>query len=145
MKRPQQQDALGGSHKQANPLALNLGGLSSAVGGASQTSLVSSYRVPAIDGRLICATPLKLALKYRPPTIAVVYKMERSQKTIESAKSSKRRDKKYVHEIVVDALSKTSNLDKLTDKLLEEESMYLNPQVISKSQVRRHCNNHSDP
>lgn len=103
---------------QTNPLALDLGRA-----GASQSSLASSrYQVPSLDGRLLGATPLKLCLKYRPPTIAVVYKIERAHSTIGSAKSSKR-DKKYIHEIVlVSLLHRKTDLNHLCELLLERES-----------------------
>lgn len=42
-------------------------------GGASSQSLTESYQVPAIDGRMVQAVPLKFCLNFRPPTIAVVY------------------------------------------------------------------------
>jgi len=32
-----------------------------------------SYTVPSVDGRPLPAIPVKLALKYNPPLIAVVY------------------------------------------------------------------------
>jgi hypothetical protein len=40
-----------------------------------------------------------------------VYKIDYTQSTISSTKSSKRRsDKKYIHEIVVDQMKRTSDL-----------------------------------
>jgi len=48
----------------------------------SATSLASSYKVPSLDGRMLEAIPLKLCLKFRPPTIAVVYKMGDASRTI---------------------------------------------------------------
>jgi hypothetical protein len=43
-------------------------------GAASATSLtLSNYAVPSLDGKLIPAIPIKLALKNTPPTLAVVY------------------------------------------------------------------------
>jgi len=111
-------------------------------GGISTASLQSNYQVPCLDGRMVQATPLKFCLKFRPPTIAVVYTIQgRSSK-------SKNRSKKYIHEITVDfasaaARSTTSysysntdgkhDLDKLCEHLCERESMYLNTTVISKS------------
>ena len=50
-------------------------------GGASKVSLSSSYQVPATDGRMVLATPLKFCLNFRPPTIAVVYTLEKSKKS----------------------------------------------------------------
>ena len=67
----------------------------------SATSLASSYKVPSLDGRMLEAIPLKLCLKFRPPTIAVVYKMGDASRTILSSKST-RREKRYVHEIFVE-------------------------------------------
>lgn len=44
---------------------------------ASATSLtLSNYAVPSLDGKLLPAIPIHLALKYKPPTIAVVYTMK---------------------------------------------------------------------
>ena len=65
---------------------------------ASSISLSSSYKVPATDGRMVVATPLKFCLNFRPPTIAVVYTLEQSKKA--TSKSGKQR--KYIHEIRVD-------------------------------------------
>ncbi len=48
--------------------------------------------MPSLDGKLIPAIPINLALKFRPPTIAVVY-------TMKDAKSG--RMKKYIHEIKI--------------------------------------------
>ena len=46
-----------------------------------------------MDGKLLPAIPVNFALKYKPPTIAVVY-------TMKDNKSG--RKKKYIHEIKVD-------------------------------------------
>ena len=64
---------------------------------ATGVSLSSSYQVPAADGRMILATPLKFCLNFRPPTIAVVYTLEKSKKTSKTGKQ-----RKYIHEIRVD-------------------------------------------
>ena len=112
--------------------------------GASSASLSSSYQVPATDGRMVQATPLKFCLNFRPPTIAVVYTLEKSKK---SSKSGKPR--KYIHEIRVDfdsciegrSASETGSkpymreVEKLCRKLCEQESTYLNINIISKTQV----------
>jgi hypothetical protein len=45
-----------------------------------------------MDGRLLPAIPIHLALKFKPPTIAVVY-------TMKDHKSG--RMKKYIHEIKI--------------------------------------------
>ena len=116
---------------------------------ASTISLSSSYQVPATDGRMVLATPLKFCLNYRPPTIAVVYTLEKSKKTTKNGKQ-----RKYIHEIRVDfescidrnkhkASSLHTNAEKptknelelLCNKLCEKEATYLNVNVISKTQV----------
>lgn len=117
------------SHKPASGLALDLGPLGHATG-SSMISIQSGYSVPAVDGRLIQATPLKMCLKFRPPTIAVVYRLERK------SSNPKRRDKKYIHDINLSSeLTRTVDLHKLTATLCERESAYLNPEVISRTQV----------
>lgn len=93
-----------------------------------------------MDGRLIQATPLSFCLKYRPPTIAVVYKIEKRPSSTMNSKTSKTdqrgKIKKYIHEIVVEAmLVRTVDLNELCLKLCERESAYLNPTIISKTQV----------
>lgn len=113
-------------------------------GGVSSASFSSSYQVPALDGRMIQATPLKFCLKYKPPTIAVVYTIEKSKKS----KSSKQR--KYIHSINVDFNEQVGpsakpnrgrtehtkeSLEKLCHYLCERESAYLNTSIISKNQV----------
>jgi hypothetical protein len=117
---------------------------------ASTISLSSSYQVPATDGRMVLATPLKFCLNYRPPTIAVVYTLEKSKKNTKSGKQ-----RKYIHEIRVDfescidrskpqtspLLSSSASTDKpstkevetLCHKLCEVEATYLNVNVISKT------------
>ena len=47
---------------------------------------------------MITAVPLKFCLKYKPPTIAVVYTIASSAKS--KSKSTKQR--KYIHSIIVD-------------------------------------------
>lgn len=64
---------------------------------ASNVSLGSSYQVPATNGSLVLATPLKFCLNFRPPTIAVVYSLEKSKKSSKTGKT-----RKYIHEIRVD-------------------------------------------
>lgn len=110
---------------------------SGGVGASSSASLATQYTVPALDGRMIPATPLKFYLKYRPPTIAVLYTMQRSTK-------SKRKNKKYIHEIFVDfssggvhkfALPSEVNLEKVCENICTKEATYLNTNIISKTQV----------
>ena len=75
--------------KPAKNLAMG-SGLHAAASAASLT--LSNYAVPSMDGKLIPAIPIKLALKYKPPTVAVVY-------TMKCYKSG--RTKKYIHEIKI--------------------------------------------
>ena len=46
-------------------------------GKSSQISLSSSYQVPSTSGRLVQAAPQKFCLKYDPPTIAVLYTLDK--------------------------------------------------------------------
>lgn len=78
--------------------------------------------------------PLKLCLKFKPATIAVVYKMDNLSRTM----PAKRQDKKYIHEILVEKMTERTDLRQLCEKMCEQESQYLNPQIISKSQVSGH-------
>lgn len=64
-------------------------GLQNAASASSLT--LSNYHVPSMDkDKLLPAYPIKLALKYNPSTLAVVYQMK-------DGKSG--RMKKYIHEI----------------------------------------------
>ena len=115
---------------------------------ATDINLSSSYKVPATNGRMVVAVPLKFGLNFRPPTIAVVYTLEKSKKS--TNKSGKQR--KYVHQIVVDfdscmdaskRLSSSplkqntkpslSEVEALCRKLCDEEPIYLNLNFISKT------------
>jgi len=83
-----------------------------------------NYQVPSNKGGLLPANPLKFCLKYDPPLIAIVYTL-----------NQKNREKKYVHEIRVD-IKENSDIGKICDELCTREYVYLNPQKISKQQVR---------
>jgi hypothetical protein len=74
--------------------------------------------VPTTSGGLLPANPVNFCLKYKPPTIAIVYQFMS-------------KPKKYVHEIYVD-LKENTDLFKLCDELFVRESTYLNPNKISK-------------
>ena len=113
---------------------------------ASTASLSSSYQIPALDGRLREAQPVKFALKFREkggPSIGVVYTFQHSSK-----KNASKKLKKYIHEIKVDipgsrekkygANDEKPNLkdvEKLADTLCEKEPTYLNVNIISRTQV----------
>jgi len=101
---------------------------------SNQINLSASYKVPALDGRFLQALPLKLCIKFRPPTIAVVYKLDplSGSKTL-PGKPSKKYDKKYIHEIYVEQMTRSTDLNELCDVLCERESYYLNTKIISKS------------
>ena len=61
--------------KKSNPIG-NFQGLGSGLTGnasANSLTLSSNYAVPSMDGKLLPAIPIKLALKNTPPTLAVVY------------------------------------------------------------------------
>ena len=104
---------------------------------ASTTSLASSYQIPALDGRMREAQPVKFALKFREsggPSIGVVYTFHSTKK------NATKKNKKYIHEIKVDlpgcrekAASAVKDekptlkeVQKLADTLCEKEPTYLN-------------------
>ena len=97
---------------------------------ASASSL-TNYAVPSTDGKLIPAIPEKLAIKFKPPTIAVVYTMSHSKK----------RSKKYIHDIKIffDEEQKAAglasphkiDLKKMCDQICRKEPIYLNSTYIS--------------
>jgi len=99
------------------------GGLPNTNSAASLT--MSNYTVPSMDGRLIPAIPIHLALKFKPPTIAVVY-------TMKDPKSG--RMKKYIHEIKIKFDPNTS-VDMMCEEMINRETTYLNPAYIGKQQV----------
>lgn len=86
---------------------------------------MSAYTVPSQDGRQLPAIPIKLALKYAPPTIAVVYQMKDSKSG---------RMKKYIHEIKI-KFEPNESVEKKVDYMIKIETTYLNPAFIAKSQV----------
>jgi hypothetical protein len=67
---------------------------------------------------MIPATPTNFCIKYRPPTIAIVYELPN-------------RPKKYVHEILVD-IKENTDISKLCEELFYKEHVYLNPNKISR-------------
>ena len=103
-------------------------------GSTSEQSLaVSTYSVPSLDGKsLIPAIPKHLALKFKPPTLAVVYQMK-------DAKSGKM--KKYIHEIKIrfeefePYPGGKVDVGKMCDELCRKETVYLHPACISRKQV----------
>ena len=114
--------------KTSKPMG-NLQGLGSGLQGAtSATSLtLSAYAVPSMDGKLIPAIPIKLALKHNPPTLAVVYQMKDSKAG---------RMKKYIHNIRVnfEKQGNTTDIDigRMCDDICKKETTYLNPAFISR-------------
>jgi hypothetical protein len=90
-----------------------------------------SYTVPSHSGGRIPAEPIKFCLRFRPPTIAIVYEIYS-----QSAKKSR----KFVHEIIVD-LKESSDTKKICDDLFLREKDYLDPSKINKQQVSMIANN----
>ncbi len=74
--------------------------------------------VPAQGGGTLKAKPLNFCLKYKPPTIAIIYELGNMPM------------KKYVHYIPVD-LQEDEDIKKLADELCRRESVYLNPSRVS--------------
>jgi hypothetical protein len=82
----------------------------------------ANYQIPAIDGKMYQALPIKFCLKFKPPTIAVVYQF------------LKGKQKKYIHEIRVD-MKENCDIQKIVEDLCKKESIYLNTDQVSKGQV----------
>jgi hypothetical protein len=84
---------------------------------SNQMNFSASYKVPALDGKFLQALPLKLCLKYSPPTIAVVYKLDpmSASRTMQAKSSSKKYEKKYIHEIYVKKMTRITDLKQLCD------------------------------
>lgn len=80
----------------------------------------ANYRVPSTSGGSVPADPIKFCLRFRPPTIAIVYQLKQG--------------KKYVREFGIE-LSKGCDLKKVCDDLFQREKSYFNPQKISPVQV----------
>lgn len=69
-----------------------------------------------------------MALKFKPPTVAVVYLMKDNKSG---------RMKKYIHEIRIHFEDKTEPIDlnAMCDEICRKEQMYLNPAFINRQQV----------
>ena len=92
---------------------------------ASATSLtLSNYHVPSLDGKFLPAVPLHLALKFKPPTIAVVYNMKDGASRFILDKRGN--PKKFHHGIQIE-LNENTNLRKMCEDICEKEVVYLNP------------------
>ena len=91
----------------------------------SAASLGMSYAVPSHDGKPLPAIPKNLALKFKPPTVAVVYLM----KDVKSG-----RMKKYIHEIKIHFEKEKEPIDvnRMCDEIIRKETMYLNPAFIGR-------------
>jgi hypothetical protein len=93
----------------------NSTGISSKLQGSS-TALSNgdqSYRVPSSTGGFIAADPIKFCLRFKPPTLAIVYQLIA-------------KPRKYVHEFKLD-LKETTDIAKITDELFSKEHIYFNP------------------
>lgn len=101
-----------------------IGGINGGLQGNNSAGSIglSNYTVPSMDGRLLPAIPIKLALKYKPPTIAVVY-------TMKDHKSGKL--KKYIHEIRIN-FEPNQTVESVCETIVVKEATYLNPTFIAK-------------
>ena len=80
-----------------------------------------TYSVPSLSGGFLPADPIKFCLKYRPPTLAIVYQFVS-------------KPRKYVHEFKIEMHEK-ADLNKICEELFAREQSYFNPQKIEKKQV----------
>lgn len=94
----------------------------------NSSASLKSYAVPSLDGKLLPAIPKNLALKFKPPTVAVVYLMKDNKSG---------RMKKYIHEIRIHFDKETEPIDvsRMCDDICRKEATYLNPAYIGKQQV----------
>lgn len=99
------------------PSGASLSGLSSHQAGDQ------SYRVPSTSGGFLPANPIKFCLRFKPPTIALVYQLTDGNK----------KPHKYVREFKVD-LREGADLNDICDDLFLREPTYFNQ--LSKVQVR---------
>lgn len=119
--------------KATNPIQ----GVGKLTGNPSSNSLTmkSEYCVPTIDGKAyLAAEPINLALKFKPPTIAVVYQMKNKDSI------SIGRKKKFIHEIKISfeqqaGFPHSIDLSNMCDELCRKETTYLNPVFIRREQV----------
>ena len=98
--------------------------------------------MPATDGRMVQATPIKFCLNFQKNTIGVVYTLEKSKKQNKSGKP-----RKYIHEVRVDfkscmasninwnAKPTLEEIEAYSRSLIDSEPVYLNTNCISKTQV----------
>lgn len=119
--------------KATNPIQ----GVGKLTGNPSANSLTmkSEYCVPTIDGKAyLAAEPINLALKFKPPTIAVVYQMKNKDSI------SIGRKKKFIHEIKISFEQQAGfphkiDLSSMCEDLCRRETTYLNPVFIRREQV----------
>lgn len=119
--------------KATNPIQ----GVGKLTGNPSANSLTmkSEYCVPTIDGKAyLAAEPINLALKFKPPTIAVVYQMKNKDSI------SIGRKKKFIHEIKISFEQQAGfphkiDLSSMCEDLCRKETTYLNPVFIRREQV----------
>lgn len=119
--------------KATNPIQ----GVGKLTGNPSANSLTmkSEYCVPTIDGKAyLAAEPINLALKFKPPTIAVVYQMKNKDSI------SIGRKKKFIHEIKISFEQQAGfphniDLSSMCEELCRKETTYLNPVFIRREQV----------
>ena len=71
--------------------------------------------------------PVELLLKYRPPTLGVRYYLNKEPQN------------QFVHNITLRKHPK-SNVGNIVEELFRAESIYFNPEFISKAQVRKNVN-----
>lgn len=69
--------------------------------------------------------PINFGLKYRPAKLGVEYHIKDQPEA------------HFVHEIPLSFVTKYSDIDDVTDELLEKYDLYLNPRVVSHNQLRR--------
>ena len=89
---------------------------------------MSSFSASQSDGKLKAhasdMTPLKLCVKYTPPSIALYYTLTSTP------------EKKYMHSLnIANFITGGVTSAEIYQKLMDKEAVYLNPKVVSKRQI----------
>jgi hypothetical protein len=69
--------------------------------------------------------PVNFGLKYKPPKLGVEYYLKDQPET------------HFVHEIPLSFISKGTKVDEVAKDLVEKNKFYLNPKIVSLSQIKR--------
>ena len=69
--------------------------------------------------------PINFGLKYKPPKLGVEYYLKDQPET------------HFVHEIPLSFIGKGTHVEQVAKELVEKNKFYLNPKIVSLSQIKR--------